>query len=78
MESLAENRGMSSIRVPLPAGALDVPFPHDRVLHHEAGLYLDRLLRPLARVSGAIDRAMALRLRRMRERCGYKDRKSVV
>ena len=60
MESLAENRGMDSIRVPLPAGALDIPFPHERVLHHEAGLYLDRLLRPLARVSGAIDRAMAL------------------
>lgn len=72
MESLAENRGMASIRVPLPPGALDIPFPHCRVLHFEAGLYLDRLLRPLARVSGAIDRAMALRLKKMREQCGYK------
>lgn len=72
MGSLAERSGAASVRVPLPAGALDVPFPHDRVLHHEAGLYLDRLLRPLARVSGAIDRAMALRLRRLRERCDYK------
>ena len=72
MESLADNRGMASIRVPLPAGTLDVPFPHERVLHFETALYLDRLLRPLARVSGAIDRAMALRLRRLRERCDYK------
>ena len=72
MGSLAERSGAASFRVPLPTGALDIPFPHDRVLHHEAGLYLDRLLRPLARVSGAIDRAMALRLRRLRERCDYK------
>jgi hypothetical protein len=60
------------IRVPLPEGALDIPYPHERVLHFEAGLYLDRLLRPLARVSGAIDRALALRLWRLRERSGYK------
>jgi hypothetical protein len=58
---------MNSIRVPLPAGALDIPFRHERVFHFEAALYLDRLLRPMARASGSIDRAMALRLRKFRE-----------
>ena len=72
MDSLADNRGVASIRVPLPAGALDIPFPHERKLHFEAALYLDRLLRPMARASGAIDRAMALRLRRLREQRGYR------
>jgi hypothetical protein len=64
--------GVPPIRVPLPEGALDIPYPHERVLRFEAGLYLDRLLRPLARVSGAIDRALAMRLQRLRERSGYK------
>jgi hypothetical protein len=40
------------IRVPLPEGALGIPYPHEQVLHFEAGLHLDRLLRPMARVRG--------------------------
>ena len=72
MELQGDNQGMRSVRMPLPAGALGIPFPRDRVLHFEAALYLDRLLRPLAFASGSIDRALALRLRRFREGHDYR------
>jgi hypothetical protein len=72
VESLADNGGVNSIRVPLPAGALDIPSRHERVFHLEAALHLDRLLRPMARASGSIDRAMALRLLKFRESRYYR------
>jgi hypothetical protein len=72
MELQSCNQGTRSVRVPLPAGALDIPFPHERTLHFEAALYLDRLLRPLAFASGSIDRALALRLSRFRRGDDYK------
>jgi len=52
---------------------LDVPFVQDRarVRRFDAGLLLDLHLRRLARLSGAIDRAVALRLRRLRASRGY-------
>jgi len=52
---------------------LDIPFVHDRrrVRRFDAGLLLDLHLRRLARLSGAVDRAVALRLRRLRASRGY-------
>jgi len=52
---------------------LDIPFVQDRprVLRFEAGLLLDLHVRRLARLSGAIDRAVALRLRKLRDSRGY-------
>lgn len=60
-------------RLELPKGLLDIPFVQDRprILRFEAGLLLDLHLRRLARVSGAIDRAVALRLRKLRDSRGY-------
>jgi hypothetical protein len=57
----------------LPPGLTDIPFVQDRprILRFEAGLLLDLHLRRLARLSGAIDRALALRLRRLRAGRGY-------
>ena len=72
MELQSGSQGVRSVRVPLPEGALGIPFPHERVQHFEAALYLDRLLRPLAFASGSIDRALAIRLRRFREGGDYK------
>jgi hypothetical protein len=64
---------MPALKVDLPEGSLDLPYACDRpwILRFESGLYLDGLLRRVARVSGAVDRALALRLRRLREGRGY-------
>jgi len=64
---------MPALKVDLPEGSLDLPFLCDRpwILRFESGLYLDALLRRVARVSGAVDRALALRLRRLRDGRGY-------
>ncbi len=62
----------------VPCGLLDIPSYQDRpgILRYEAGLLLDRHLRRLAGVSGAMDRGLARRLHRMRaerlySRLGY-------
>jgi len=65
--------GEAPIGADLPRGLLDIPFAQDRarVRRFDAGLLLDLHLRRLARLSGAIDRAVALRLRRLRASRGY-------
>ncbi len=62
----------------VPYGLLDIPSYQDRpgILRYEAGLLLDRHLRRLGGVSGAMDRGLARRLHRMRSgrlyaRLGY-------
>jgi hypothetical protein len=52
---------------------LDIPFVQDRprVRRFDTGLLLDLHLRRLARLSGAVDRAVALHLRRIRTSRGY-------
>ena len=59
--------------VPVPEGYLELPYPHDRhrILRFESGLALDGPMRRLSRVSGAVDRALALRLARLRSSRGY-------
>jgi hypothetical protein len=59
--------------VPVPDGYLDVPYLHERsrILRFESGLALDAPLRRLARVSGAVDRALAKRLARLQASRGY-------
>ena len=60
-------------RVPVPEGYLQIPWADEikKILRFESGLVLDPHLRRLARVSGAVDRCLALRMRRFRERRGY-------
>jgi hypothetical protein len=59
--------------VSVPDGYLDVPYPHERrrILRFEAGLALDAPLRRLSRLSGAVDRALALRLARLQAARSY-------
>ena len=61
-----------SLRRNVPTGYGDLPSRRDRRDLHpfEAALCLDRPLRQLARASGAIDRALALRLAKLRQSRG--------
>jgi hypothetical protein len=60
-------------RIPVPDDYLRIPWANDlkKIWRFESGLVLDPHLRKLSRVSGAVDRSLALRMRRMRERRGY-------
>lgn len=59
--------------VPVPDGYLDVPYQHERrdILRFESGLALDTPLRRLSRLSGAVDRALAVRLARVQAARSY-------
>ena len=62
--------------LPTPARAdlLELPFKQDlrRIFRYESGLLLDKNLARLARLSGAIDRGLALRLLRLRRTLGFR------
>ena len=53
-------------------GYLDLPFLEDRprIWRFESGIVLDPLLRKLARLSGAVDRSLALHLSRLKAKNG--------
>jgi len=58
---------------PVPAALLDLPFANDLrgIFRYEAGLLLDGYVTRLARMSGAIDRGLALRLMQVRDTRGF-------
>ncbi len=64
---------LPTLTLPVPDGLLDVPFAQDRcrILRHESALALDPPLRRLSRASGAVDRALALRLARLQAGRGF-------
>jgi hypothetical protein len=65
--------GGKPVEQAVPEGYLDIPFrcTRRRILRFESGLALDSHLRRLSRLSGAVDRAVALRLGRLRGRAAY-------
>ena len=69
MPSLQQQHGLTGV----PDGFLARVFSGDRrrILRFESGLALDPHLRRLSVLSGAIDRALALRLMRLRGSAGY-------
>jgi len=65
--------GVPAVSLPVPEGFLRLPLACDwqQILRYESGMALDPHLRRLSRLSGAIDRGLALRLLALHRSSGY-------